>query len=218
MAGKKLIIIGSGGFGREVLWNAQCAGIYDRFLFVTNAVEEHGAEICGVPVIGDLDAIAAQYEPDNTELIIAIGSPQARRRIVAKLGGAYRFGKVISPDARMSKYVEIGEGSVICCYSILTTQITVGRHSIVNQNISIGHDTVIEDFVTIAPNCAISGYTLLKEACELGSSVVTIPHAVVGRNSVVGAGAVVTKPIPDNVVAVGTPAKPIKELPEPDSV
>ena len=88
----------------------------------------------------------------------------------------------------------------------------IGNHVSVNPGCGIGHDAVIEDYATLYWNVTLSGNVRIQEGCEIGSKAVVIPKMTVGRWSVIGAGAVVVKDIPDSCTAVGIPAKPIQFL------
>lgn len=77
----------------------------------------------------------------------------------------------------------------------------VGNHNFENINISI-----------IDQAHADSKPILLKKGCWIGAHVTILPGVVIGENSVIGAGSVVTKSVPNRVVAVGNPAKIIKNL------
>ena len=127
---------------------------------------------------------------------------------IALHGG--RFAKAFHPTAVASRYVEYGEGSIVTAAVILTNRIRVGRHVILNLDATVGHDCVLEDFVTIAPGVHISGNVHIGEGTDVGTGTVVIPGVRIGRWSVVGAGAVVTKDLPDNCTAVGVPAKVVK--------
>jgi acetyltransferase-like isoleucine patch superfamily enzyme len=85
------------------------------------------------------------------------------------------------------------------------------------------HGIVIEDYVQIGAHCAIysistidqkEGEVLLKENCRIGSHTVIMPGITVGRNSIIGACSLVNRDIPDNVLAVGVPARIIKKIDE----
>ena len=80
---------------------------------------------------------------------------------------------------------------------------------------------VIEDEVQIGSHCSIysvstiddtSGKIVLKKNSKIGSHSTVLPGVTVGENSIVGAHSMVNSNIPDNVVAVGVPAKVIKHL------
>jgi acetyltransferase-like isoleucine patch superfamily enzyme len=106
----------------------------------------------------------------------------------------------------------VGEGSVLCAGTVLTTQIRIGAHVNLNLNCTIGHDTVIEDFCNLSPGVNISGSVHLEEGVDIGTGAAVVPGRRVGRGSTVGAGAVVTSDVPPLSLAVGVPARVIKTL------
>ena len=110
----------------------------------------------------------------------------------------------------MSDRVFIGEGSIICAGSIITVDIRIGKHVILNLDCTVGHDACLEDFVTVYPSVNVSGNVLVEECAELGTGTQIIQGKKIGAQTIVGAGAVVVKDLPEKCTAVGSPAKPIK--------
>lgn len=110
--------------------------------------------------------------------------------------------------------------------------IEIGENFYANHNLMIldGNKVEFGDNVFIAPNCGFytAGHPLdykrrnkgleyakpikVGNNVWIGGNVVVLPGVTIGDNSVIGAGSVVTKDIPSNVVAVGNPAKVIKEI------
>ncbi len=87
--------------------------------------------------------------------------------------------------------------------------------------INAKNGVVIEDYVQIGSHCSIysvstidnkEGQVVLKKNCKIGTHSVIMPGVTVGENSIIGAFSFVNKDIPDNVIAVGVPAKVIKKL------
>ena len=130
--------------------------------------------------------------------------------IIALAPPAGQSVQVIDPSVEMSDSVIIGEGSIVCAHTIITVNITIGKHVIVNLDCTIGHDAVLNDFVTVYPGVNISGDTDIGYASELGTGMQIIQGKKIGERSIVGAGAVVIRDIPEKCTAVGSPAKPIK--------
>lgn len=206
---KNLIVVGGGGFAREVIWLARdCKAEWN----VIGVLDSHTQEshLCEVPVLGG-DEKCRDY-PDAW-YVVAVGSPRVRQRIVSGLEalGVSQFATLIHPSVQHSKYVTFGAGSIICAGCILTTQIEVGRHNIINLSVTVGHDTKMGDFVTISPLAAISGNVTLEDGAEIGTNATIVQGLTVTRGSLLGAGSTLAKSLESpNVIAVGSPARSIK--------
>ena len=75
----------------------------------------------------------------------------------------------------------------------------------------MGHDAVLEDFVRLNPGAVVSGNVTLRRGSTLGTGAVTRQGIEVGAGTYVGAGAAVVTDLPARVVAVGVPARAIKD-------
>ena len=106
--------------------------------------------------------------------------------------------------------VLVGEGSIICAGTILTTDIKIGRHVILNLCCTVGHDSLIGDFCSFMPAVNISGEVNIGEGVYVGTGAKIINQLEIGEETIVGAGAVVAKSLPAKCTAVGIPAKPIR--------
>ncbi len=209
-----LVIVGAGGFGREVLQIAldqnEEKKHWNILGFLDGNPDLHGKEIQGFPVLGGMNWIERYPQ---TGLVIAIGNPLTRKKVTETLTshGAQHFPVLIHPNAWIGRNVEIGEGTIICSGNQITTDIRIGRHVILNLNCTVGHDAVIEDFCTLYPGVHVSGNVYLEEGAEIGTGTAIIQGIRIGSFTTVGAGATVVKDLPPNVVAVGVPARIIKE-------
>lgn len=209
-----LIIVGGGGFSREVIWLArECSEKWNIIGVLDDNPEMHGQTICGIQVLGN---IAECINFPGVNFVVAVGSPRTRKSIVNRMKSYcdVSYATLIHSSVLKSDYVEIGEGSIITAGCILTTQITLGRHSIVNLACTIGHDVVTGDFCTLAPQVAVSGNVVLGNGVELGTCSTIIQGLSLGQGSFIGASAVVSKDILSNVLAVGCPARQVKTLEE----
>lgn len=206
-----LVVVGGGGFAKEVIWLARDCGFTVAGVLDDN-VEMYGKTVFGAPVLGSVkDWINyAQYK-----FIVAIGSPRTRKMVVEKMLaiGSPVFASLIHPSVIKSQEVNFGEGCIVCAGMIFTVEITVGQHCIFNLNGTVGHECEIGNFVTVAPMAAISGNVKLEDCVEVGTGAALRQGLTLQRGSMVGMGAVLTKNIPANTIYAGNPAKPLKELP-----
>lgn len=208
---KNIVIIGAGGFAREVAWLIEEINKeklqWNILGFIEDGSENIGKDLNGYKVIGntkDLEKIS-----NDTYVVIAIGDGKVRKKIVEKLKNI-KYGTLIHPNITISNSISIGEGSIICCGNILTVNINIGKHVIINLDCTIGHDAVIKDFSTLLPGTNLSGKTLIGECSTLGTGSAIIQGIKIGKNVMVGAGAVVIRDISDDSTAVGNPARIIK--------
>ncbi len=211
---KDLIIFGASGFGREVAWAVErlnkAEPTWNLLGFMDDNDEIQNSLINGYKVLGKSSDV--RHYPE-AYFVCAVGASRVRERIVNKLKSInpdIKFGTVIDPTVEMSNLVTVGEGTIICAHTIITVNIEIGSHVIINLDCTVGHDAILKDFVTLYPSVNVSGITNIGHAVELGTGMQIIQGKTVGDYSIVGAGAVVVKDIPEKCTAVGSPAKPIK--------
>ena len=209
---KDLIIIGGGGFAKEVIWlandcNRKVKGVLD------DSSQTHNTQVQGATVLGD---VSNWINYKDCEFIIAIGSPRTRQKVLDKMltFGEPDFATLIHPSVRLSNTVSIGEGSIICAGSILTADISLGKHNILNLNVTVGHECEFADYVTIAPMVAISGNVKLHYLVEVGTGAVIRQGLELAEGSMLGMGGILTKNIPERMIYAGNPAKKLKEIVE----
>ena len=211
---KDLIIFGASGFGREVAWAVErmnkVSSTWNLLGFMDDDDSIQGTKINGYKVLGKSSDVSKYPE---TFFVCAVGASRTREKIINNMKNvnpSIKFGTVIDPSVEMSDLVTIGEGTIICAHTIITVNISIGNHVIINLDCTIGHDAIIKDFVTLYPSVNVSGITNIGHAVELGTGMQIIQGKSIGDYSIVGAGAVVVKDIPEKCTAVGSPAKPIK--------
>ncbi len=212
-AKEEIYLLGAGNQARETLGYYRDLGKFDdvRGLIVENCPKS--INIDGKRV---MDKSAIDSLGSEVVLIGAMGSPLRRRWIEEVASRGFRFDRVIHPSVITNKSVDISQGCIICPHVVFTRDITVGSHSIININSNISHDCRIGDFVTIAPGVSVAGNVKIGDGCWIGIGA-TINHEIsIGAGSFVGAGAVVIRDIPENSLAVGVPAKPIRKLLQTD--
>ena len=209
---KDIIILGSGGFAREVVWlleeNNKTKPEWNILGFVSDDEREERHKY---PILGD-DEWLLQY---NKEVSIAccIGDGSLRRRIIDKFKKKenFHYPNLIADTVKMSESVKLGKGCIICAMSVLTVDIEIGDFLICNLDCTIGHDARIDDYVTLNPSVNVSGNVVIGRETSIGTGSNLIQGLRIGAGVTLGAGAVAVTDIPDKCTAVGVPAKVIKK-------
>ena len=209
-----IYILGAGGMARETLSTYRDLGRFEEVAgFVEEDCKREGSKIHGKSV---MDASLIDELPKNSIFIGAMGSPKRKRWIESIELKNYNVDTVIHPSAVIGDSINIGKGCIVCPMVVMTCDITIGQHTIVNSSSTINHNSIIGMFVTISPGVNIAGKVIIGDECWIGIGATIIDKVSIGKGSYIGAGAVVTKDIPENVLAVGVPAKPIRKLTETD--
>ncbi|MEG0133455.1 MAG: acetyltransferase [Clostridium sp.] len=210
---KDIVIIGSGGVGREASLIIQQINDFKPTWNVIGFLDDNpnnlGKVLNGYEVIGDVNSI--KFIDENTYVIIAISNYKVKKNIVSKLNGRFRFATLIHPRVLIHDFMTVGYGTIIYEGAILTIDINIGEHVIISPKCGIGHDSIIRDYVSLLWNVNISGADIIEEGVLIGSGATVIQNLTVGRESIIGAGSVVVKNVPAYSTAVGIPAKIIRK-------
>lgn len=201
---KDLIIVGAGGFAKEVNEWAIHAG-YNVIGFYDETKPELGMFL-GKPMFG------VRIFDDCPQFIVAIGDNNTRHTLAFNLQvrGGRLVEAIVHPKAVVASDVVIGKGSIICPGVVVCPNVTIGEGVIVNLNSTIGHDSIISNYVNIAPGANLSGFSTIGLSSYIGTNAAIREKITVGMVSTVGMGAVVVKDVEPGKVVVGNPAK-IKE-------
>ena len=219
LSAARIIIVGAGGFGREV------------FQWARDAWPDHVSHIAGflssashgspsgkgpLPVLGD----PLNFEPlPGDRFLLAIGIPETRRRVAEALEkrGA-EFLSLIHPTAIVAATASIGAGSILCPYAIVSDSAGVGRHVLLNYHSSLGHDASAGDFAVLSPYAALGGNAHVEEDVFLGMHASVGPGKRVGARSKVSANSCALSNAPADSIVFGVPGKISKRIsmsPEP---
>jgi sugar O-acyltransferase (sialic acid O-acetyltransferase NeuD family) len=190
----KKVLIGNGGHAREVM--AQMGVKLDRF------VDDQYVDKETFPI--------SKLDPEKHAVMIAVADSKDRFEIVQRLPKGIQFFNFIHPTALIMDNVEIGEGSFIGAYSILTTNIKIGKHAILNRGNHIGHDCIIGNYFSAMPGAIVSGNVHIGNRVYLGTNSSVIEKKYLLHDIKIGANSTVVKDIEEPGIYVGCPAKNIK--------
>ena len=206
----EIIVVGSGGHAKVVIEILRECGQQVAYC-ISNGKDKK--KCLGVPVlVGDvwLTSLRAQ---GYHRAFVAIGSNRIRLQIANDIRALnYEVVNAISPKALISPSARFGVGVAVMAGAIVNAEAEISDFSIVNTGASVDHDCRIGQGAHIAPQCALAGMVTIDEGAFMGIASCAIPEVRIGKWSTIGAGAVVTKDIPDGVVAVGVPARQVRSI------
>lgn len=211
MAKEKIIVIGCGEHAGMTIDNIEEQGRYDIFGLTTHVREELQKKVLGYSVVcldEEIENLLTK-NPDITGYILGVGNMTARYRLYTRFDAILPAVNVIHPAAIISKHAKIGKGNLIEGYTKIANGATVGNHCILNSFSAVNHDQIIGNNVLIAGNVSMAGkrigdHTIIADGASVGFK------KSVGGHCIIGDGAVVTKDIPDHVIAYGNPARVIR--------
>jgi sugar O-acyltransferase (sialic acid O-acetyltransferase NeuD family) len=227
---KDLLIIGAGGFGREVFGfardnpehgvNFRVKGFLDSRTRVLDEFPRMAGHVEGltgpgtemqlryrrdVEIVGD----PLTYDPKpNDVFVCAIGDPAEKRKYASSIvekGG--EFINLIHHLCAVSVYMKIGHGCIIAPYASVSVDTIIGNFVAINGYAGIGHDVRIGDWVEIDGHCLIAGGASIGAHSKVHAGAIVLPRTQIGEGVTVGAGSVVMGRVPDGITVFGNPAK-----------
>lgn len=188
---QRMVIIGAGGFGREVAWVIErinaVAPTFEMLGFCDDATGKNEG-FCGIyPLLGSIDKIKVQF--GNVGFFCAIGNNRVRQEVTvnARAQGHEPI-LLVDPAAVIAPDVKIGRGGFVGIGSVVSVGSVIGEGVIVNHQVCVGHDVTVGNFAQLCPGVCVSGGCEIGEGALLGTLAGTIPLKRVGAWATVGAG------------------------------
>ncbi|MFI5157391.1 MAG: acetyltransferase [Sphingobacteriales bacterium] len=148
---------------------------------------------------GVLDAFLGVYKPVIKQKVFELFKYQTPT-----------YHNLIHKNTAISSTTTLGVGNMINSFVSVAAHTTIGNFVSINRNASVGHHTVVNDFATINPGATVAGHVNIGNGSTIGMGANIIDGITIGNNTIIGAGSLVTKDMPDNVIAYGNPCKVIK--------
>ncbi len=209
---KPLIFVGGGGHCKSVMEAAESAGY--SILGVLDMRKNVGKGILSTKVIGTDDDIPQYIE--KAVFVVTVGfikNPEIRIKLYNKVkeaGG--KLATIIASTAYVSKYAEIGEGTVVLHQAFVNAGAKVGRNVILNTATNIEHDAVIGNHCHISTGTMVNGECKIGDNTFIGSGTIICNGLTICPDVVLGAGCVVTNDIIASGTYIGIPAKLHKRM------
>ncbi len=205
-----LIIIGAGGFGREVhvmLWDVFSQDDYNFKGFLADETNELAAQLG--PTVGSPE----DYQPQpNDRFILAIGYMDVRERLTKELTarGAV-FAQFVHPKAYIAHNAQIGPGAVIFPFAVVSNAARVGEQCHMNYYASVGHDTEVGRYCLLAPYATMNGFSAIEDAVYLSTHSTVVVAKRVGERTKVSANSTVQRDVPADSFVFGVPGRVIRK-------
>lgn len=201
---KDIVIVGAGGFGREVLQYVRDTFTDPAEFRVKGFLDDHG-ETAGVDLGADLLGDTLGYDVRGSDrFLVAVGNPAHRRSLSCRLAArGAQFLTLVHPRAYVARTARLGAGCIICPFATVGNVAQLGEQVVLTFYASVGHDARVGAYAVLSPYSVTNGGSVLGEGAFLGARATVNPGKRVGANAKVTAGAVVYHDVPDNALARG---------------
>ncbi|HUF03555.1 MAG TPA: acetyltransferase [Aridibacter sp.] len=209
-----MLVLGAGGFARELLEVLIQLGIRDDLVFFDDLTRDKPDLLFGkYKVLRSESELSRFFSEENPDFAIAVGDPSARKSLCSLaegLGG--RPKSVVSPLASVGAVENrIGDGSCVLTGAIIESHNEIGKGVLIHVGAFVSHDVTVGSFTEVSPRATLLGKVRVGEECRLGAGCIILPSVSIGDRAVVGAGAVVTADVEPESVVAGVPAKHLPE-------
>jgi len=205
----KLIIIGTGGHAKVVAEAVLLKGEYEILGFIDD-FKAKGEDFMGYPVLGNKKDLHLIDSDSPLFCFVAIGDNYQRQRVAEWIPEYMGIPTIIHPSAIISNTAEIEQGTFIAAGAIIGASCKIAEGVIVNTGASVDHDCVLCEYSSVAPKSVLGGTCFIGECSAICIGATISNKIKVGYATVIGAGALAIKDVPDCVVAHGIPCKVVR--------
>lgn len=209
----RLLILGASGHGKVAGDCARVSGLYPELVFYDDRWP--ALQMCGPwPVAGTGESLLLAYRKGD-HAFVAIGNTTTRLAWLQRMASqGIPVATIIHPRATLSAGVILGGGTLVVAGAIINIDVLVGKGCIINTGSTVDHDCVLADGVHICPGAHLAGEVHIGTSSWIGIGSSVCQCIKIGTRVTVGAGAVVTKDVPDGITVIGVPASP--QIKHPD--
>ena len=210
---RSIAIVGAGGHARSVANVIFSLPEYRLVSFLDTPLTKR-EEIFGVPVIELPEPMSGLPGLDVECIAFGRGNNFLRSKRMDQMASfGIPFPALIHPGAHVGHDVEVGAGTMVMPGAILNVSARIGRGCVINTGSIVEHGTLVGDFSNIAPGAAVASNVRLGSHVFIGIGATVNGGLTIGDNTVVGAGAAVVKDLEPGILAVGVPARRLREVP-----
>lgn len=208
MTNVRVILVGGGAFGRELISWAE-HGALEGGAQITAFLDDRADALAdfgyGLTHLGSID----DFQPhDGDLLVMAVGDPAHKRRIAQLLKGrGAHFARLVHPSAVVARTARLGEGVVLCPQAVVSANACIGDFVAINSFSGVGHDVALGAYSTLSAQVDLTGWVTVGEGCFFGSGARVAPKVAIGAGARIGAGSTVLRKVPDGAVMYTPPAR-----------
>ena len=204
----RILIVGAGGFGREVLQWALHAWP-DEAHKISGFLSDDTEALSGFDSRFSVVGSVAAYRPvPGDALVLAIGIPGTRRGVAESLvARGAEFLSLVHPTAIVAHLAQVGRGTILCPYAIVSVNCQIGRFVLMNYHSSVGHDASVADFSVFSPYATLGGGAVVGEEVFLGLHASVGPRVTLGDRCKVSAGCAALATASADTVIWGSPGR-----------
>lgn len=209
---RKSVIIGAGTHGQVICSYLREAGI-DVIGFIDDNLELIGKFVIGVPVIGCFeDLLKDEFVNRVDDVYCPIGNNPIRVKYLSTLKDkGYGIPSFIHPSCTIGPDVTLGEAIYMFPGNIIMPHTKIGSYFMMNTCSTIAHHATVENGVFLSSGVNIGALIKVRENAYIGMGVTAMTGIKeIGKDTFIGAGAVVIRDVPNHAVVVGNPARIIK--------
>ena len=206
-------IYGAGGLGRELFILAnQINKIEHRWTDIIYIDDTEGLSAVNEKQPITFAEMHLKYSINSLEIVIAVGEPHIRSFLRKRVKDAgLSLAVLVHPSANIADRTKLSAGAVICYNSFVSCDVVIGENVLIQPTVSVGHDCKIGNDTVISTNVCIAGRCDIGCETYIGLQVPIKEGVCIGKQTIVGMGSVVIRDIPDQVIAIGNPARVMKE-------
>jgi sugar O-acyltransferase (sialic acid O-acetyltransferase NeuD family) len=210
---KNIVLIGGGNQAHYTIDIIEKEGKYN-IVGIIDSIHEVGSDRFGYKILGRQENISQLIKEYNIEGgVISIGDNWSRYYVynqIKEIFPTFQFVNAIHPSVIIGNNVKLGVGIVAMAGCIFNPKSHIGNFTFFATGAQVEHDCYIDDFASISAGSITGGYVKLGKFSAITLGVTVVDRLEIGENTVVGSGSLVTKSLPDNVLAYGSPVKVIR--------